>query len=190
MVGELTGERLEVLPSQILSWEQFSRIHPDGATLSRDTGFRRDYGSTPYTGYESNPDSRPFLLEDEPDRTLPPKERVAAIETGEESAVVYPFSRLRDEAPVNDEIDDRPVVVLFDPEVASPLDSSPISERDAVGAAAVFERGVEGRELDFESAQKRKGLTGRSRMGMGMSDAPRRPATQLILSAGFLAGTL
>ena len=150
VVGEQTGTRLEVLPSQILSWQEFRRAHTDGEVLSRDTGFERDYGQNPYTAYDSDPDSAPFLFQGEPDRSLPPKERVAAIRTGERSAVVYPFSRLRDEAPVGDEVDGRAVVVFFDPDVASALDSSVISEGRMVGSAAVFERTAKGRTLEFE----------------------------------------
>jgi hypothetical protein len=151
VVGELTGERLDVLPSQILSWEELQRLHPEAAVLSTDTGFERDYGTNPYAAYDRNPNSQPFLFEGEPDRSLSPKERVAAIETGDDSAVVYPFSRLADEAPINDEIDGEPVVVFFDPEVASALDTAVISEGRDVGAAAVFERRVAGRMLDFQS---------------------------------------
>ncbi len=150
VVGELTGTKLRVLPSQILSWAEFERAHPNGRVLSRDTGVDRAYGTNPYTEYDSNPDSRPLLFRGKPDRSLPPKERVAAIRTGERSGVVYPFSRLRREAPVNDEIDGRPVVVLYDPDVASALDSSLISEGRDVGSAAVFERTARERTLDFE----------------------------------------
>ena len=151
VVGKLTGTKLEVLPSQILAWDQFQRLHPGGRVLSRETGFNRNYGSNPYTGYDSDPDSQPFLLEGEADPSLPPKERVAAIQTGDGSAVVYPFSRLADEAPINDEIDGRLVAVFFDPNVASALDSSAISAGRDVGAAAVFERLAGARTLDFEA---------------------------------------
>jgi hypothetical protein len=149
VVGELTGERLEVLPSQILSFEQLRQLHPDARLLSRDTGFARDYGTNPYAAYESDPDSRPFLLQGEPDRSLPPKERVAAVKTGDRSAVVYPFSRLAREAPVNDELAGEPAVVLYDPDVASALDASQISSGRSVGGAAVFSRFVDGRTLTF-----------------------------------------
>jgi hypothetical protein len=149
VVGELTGARLEVVPSQILTWEAFQSLHPDGEVLSRDTGFDRDYGSNPYAGYDTEPDSQPFLFEGEPDRSLPPKERVAAIRTGSGSAVVYPFSRLADEAPVNDQVDGEPVVIFFDPEVTSALDGALISAGREVGAAAVFGRVAEGRAIEF-----------------------------------------
>jgi hypothetical protein len=149
VVGELTGQRLEVLPSQVLSWEEFQRLHPDAEVLSRDTGFARDYGANPYTAYDSDPSSQPFLFQGEPDDSLPPKERVAAVQTGDRSAVVYPFSRLRREAPINDEVGGEPAVVFFDPEVASALDSFQVSSGRSVGAAAVFSRRAGGRTLTF-----------------------------------------
>jgi hypothetical protein len=155
VVGELTGTRLELLPSRILSWRALRRSHPEAEVLSPDTGFDRDYGSNPYTGYDSDPNAQPFLLEGEPDRSLPPMERVAAIKTGERSAVVYPFSRLSSEAPINDEVDGRPMVVLFDPNVASALDASLISEGRNVGAAAVFERRLGQRTLEFRARTDR-----------------------------------
>jgi hypothetical protein len=153
VVGELTGERLEVLPSQILAWDEFRRQYPRGEVLSRDTGFDRDYGANPYAAYD-DPGSQPFLLDREVDRSLPPKERVTAVKTGKGSAVVYPFSRLEKEAPINDALGDRPVVVLFDPEVASALDAPSIAGGRSVGAAAVFERTARGRTLEFEAGPK------------------------------------
>jgi hypothetical protein len=149
VVGELTGTKLELVPSQILSWGDLRRSQPDAEVLSRDTGFNRDYGSNPYAGYDSDLDAQPFLLEGEPDRSLPPMERVAAIKTGDRSAVVYPFSRLGEAAPINDAVDGKPAVVFFDSEVASALDASVVSEGRNVGAAAVFERRVGRRTLTF-----------------------------------------
>jgi hypothetical protein len=154
VVGEQAGERLEVLPSQILSWSEVARLYPDAQVLSRDTGFDRDYGSNPYTGYDSDPGSQPFLFRGEPDRSLPPKERVAAIRAGERSAVVYPFSRLAEDAPVNDTVAGTPIVVLFEPDVASALDSSTISSGRSVGAAALFSRALDGRTLVFEAGDE------------------------------------
>lgn len=156
VVGELAGAQLRVLPSQILAWRDFQRLYPDGRVLSTETGFERPYGENPYAGYD-DPKSAPFALESEPDGALPPKERVVAVQTGETSAVVYPFTRLRDEAPVNDfisraaKVRRRPIVVVFDPEVGSALDSESIPEGREVGAAAVFDRRLGGRTLRFDA---------------------------------------
>ncbi len=155
IVGELTGAatRGPVRPRSSPGSSSGAAI-PTGRVLSRETGSNRDYGRNPYVGYD-DPDSQPFLLDGEADSSLPPKERVAAIRTGERSAVVYAYSRLAEEAPMNDEIDARKVVVLFDPDVRSALDTPLISAGRKVGAAAVFERTVDGRPLAFESGPNR-----------------------------------
>jgi Protein of unknown function (DUF3179) len=148
VVGELTGHRLRPLASQILSWRRFRDLHPGGRVLSRDTGVERDYGSTPYVLYEGSND--PYLFGGRIDRTLPATERVAAVPLGPGRAVVYPFSRLRREAPINDAVGTRSIVVFFDPGVASPLDDATISDGERVGAAAVFSRSLDAAKLSFE----------------------------------------
>jgi len=148
VVGELSGERLRTVRSQILSWRQFKRLHPGGSVLSTETGYDRPYGENPYVGYE-RPRSAPFALGGRPDDRLPPKERVVAVRTGPRSAVVYPFSRLRREAPIADAISGRSVVVFFDPSVASALDEAAVAGGRSVGGAAVFGRRAAGRTLSF-----------------------------------------
>jgi hypothetical protein len=152
VVGELTGRRLRPVGSQILPWRGFRRLHPDGRVLSRQTGFDRAYGSTPYVLYERS--NEPYLFRGRIDETLPATERVAAVPLGSGRAVVYPFSRLRLEAPVNDALDGRPIVVFFDPRVASPLDDAMIAEGARVGAAAVFSRSHDGVTLSFEAGTR------------------------------------
>jgi hypothetical protein len=154
VVGELTGKTLEMLPSQTLSFADFRRQFPQGDVLSRDTGFDRDYGTTPYAGYDTVADEQPFLLEEEADDRLPAKSRVTAVFDGEQ-AVVIPFDRLEDEPAVNERVGNTPVVVFFDPEVASALDEPSIAGARAVGTAAAFERRSGGRRLTFEREGER-----------------------------------
>ena len=153
VVGELTGTRLRALPSQTLSWADFKRRYPRGDVLSRDTGVERDYGSNPYEGYDQ-PGTEPFLLGAKPDDRLPPKERVAAVFAGGETAV-YPFSRLAREAVVNDEVGDSPIVVFYKRGVASALDRESIGASRDVGTAAAFGRRVGERTLTFEEREGR-----------------------------------
>jgi hypothetical protein len=148
VVGDLTGTRLTVLPSQTLSWADFKRIHPGGDVLSRDTGVERNYGSNPYAGYDQ-PDSDPFLFEGEPDDRLPPKERVVAIFAQDETVVV-PFSRLARQPVLQAEAGGRPVVVVYKRGVVSPLDDPSIADSRDVGTAAAFDARLEGRTLSFE----------------------------------------
>ena len=154
VVGELSGERLRTVSSQILSWGQFKRLHPGGRVLSTETGYDRPYGTNPYVGYD-RPDDAPFAFAGRPDGRLPPKERVAAVRTGAQSAVVYPFSLLRRAAPIADRVAGRPVVVFFDPSVASPLDEAAIAGGRSVGSAAVFDRRAAGRTLSFVRGPRR-----------------------------------
>ena len=156
VVGEYTGTGLEVLPTGILSWAEARRTYPDAPVLSRETGADRDYGSSPYPGYDE-PDSDPFLLDEEADGRLPAKTRVTAVSTGKASAVVYPLETIRRQAPLNDRVDGRPIVILHDPAVVSVLDQAGISASREVGASAVFDRRVDGRTLSFE-ADSRPGL--------------------------------
>jgi hypothetical protein len=150
VVGELTGKRLEVLPSQTLSWADFKARHPDGDVLSRDTGHSRDYGRNPYEGYD-DPDSQPFLLEQETDRRLPPKERVVALRE-QDGAVVVPFSRLARDPVMEIERDGSPVVVLYKRGVVSPLDNEAIARSRDVGTAGTFDPRLDGRTLEFDPA--------------------------------------
>jgi len=148
LVGELTGEQLEILPSQTLSWKDFRAKFPAGDVLSRDTGNERDYGRNPYDGYD-RPDEQPFLFDGETDDRLPAKERVAAVFLGDETVVV-PFSRLREEPIAEFEVAGAPVVVLFKAGVASALDDARIAESDDAGTSAAFDRRLDGRTLDFK----------------------------------------
>jgi hypothetical protein len=149
VVGELTGTTLKVLPSQLVSWADFKRLHPGGDVLSRDTGVPRDYGTNPYEGYDQ-PDTAPFLFEGDPDDRLPPKERVIAVFAKRETVVV-PFRRLAREPVLQLEAGDLPVVVFYKRGVTSPLDASSIADSRDVGAAVAFDRRVNGRPLSFES---------------------------------------
>jgi len=152
VVGEMTGAKLTVLPSQTLGWADFKARYPDGDVLSRDTGHRRDYGTNPYEGYEE-PDSEPFLLDRKADRRLAPKERVVAFKHGRRPLVV-PFSRLQ-RAPVAEiEVDGRPVIVLYKRGTVSALDAAAIVDSKDVGTAGAFDRRLDGRTLSFTAAGK------------------------------------
>lgn len=148
VVGKLAGEQLRHLPSSILSWREFKRAHPGGDVLSRDTGHERPYGKSPYSGYEDFDEPTLFHAK-EPDRRLPPKERVLAVFSGGEAAVV-PFSLLRRKPVFNGAAGGTPFVAAFREGVRSPLDRNHIAQSRRVGTATAFDRRVAGRALRFE----------------------------------------
>lgn len=55
IVGEMTGTRLEVLPSDQIKFGDWKKLYPRGEVLSRDTGATRFYGQDPYGDYYTTP---------------------------------------------------------------------------------------------------------------------------------------
>jgi hypothetical protein len=149
IVGELTGRRLTFLPAAIVSWREFKAAYPRGQVLSTDTGHERRYGVNPYAGYD-DADESPFLFNGTPDKRLPPKERVVTVSLGDEDAA-YPFPVLEQLRVVNDTVDGRPVVVLWQKGTVSALDRPAIAGSRDVGAAVVYSPLVDGRRLTFRA---------------------------------------
>jgi hypothetical protein len=152
IVGELTGTKLEFLPSQIVAWGDFKEEYPESEVLSRDTGYRRDYGLNPYRGYDDLDTSSMFPVS-RTDNRLPPKERVAAVEIDGES-VAYPFSELEQERVVNDEVAGTPLAVFWKAGAVSALDSPNIDSSQNVGSIAVYQRIVDGQVLEFTPTEQ------------------------------------
>ena len=89
IVGRYAGEELTRYPADIVSWRDFKAAHPKATVLSRETGYRRDYGHNPYVGYD-HVDRPPFLYQGPPTpEIMPPMARVLTLELGGE-AVAYP----------------------------------------------------------------------------------------------------
>jgi Protein of unknown function (DUF3179) len=148
IVGVYTGTLLDIVPSQVVGFGQFAERYPDGLVMSRDTGYARSYGSNPYTNYDQS--NRPFLFDGEVDPRLPATERVLAGEL-DSAAMAYPFAILAEQIVINDVLGATPVVVFWQPGVASSLDRSTIDESRDIGTAALYERTLaDGRVLDFE----------------------------------------
>ena len=142
IVGVRTGTNLELLPSSIVSWEDFRTSFPDGSVLSRDTGFSRPYGRNPYVGYDDI-NSSPFLFRGEADSRLAAMERVVTVELGEET-VAYPMRFLEESPVVADQIGGQSIVIFFKLGTTSALHGNSIADSRDIGAAAVFRPEVGG----------------------------------------------
>ncbi len=149
IVGAYAGYQLELLPAQIVSWRDFKAAFPDADVLSRDTGYQRNYGRNPYSGYD-RADQSPFLFQGSPDERLLPMERVAALVL-DGQPLAFPFLTLEGERAVNYTADGRDIVVLFQPGTASALDQSRIADSRDVGSVGVFEAALDGQTLAFRA---------------------------------------
>ena len=150
IVGELLDQRLTILPSFLVSWEDFKEAYPDGRVLSRDTGHRRQYGRNPYELYDRQ---NPFLFRGEPDRRLRPLDRVVVVEDGEE-AVAFPLAVLENEPVVYFPFGDGEIVVFFQFGANSALDDARVADGRDVGAAAVYLPEVNGQPLTFTAVEE------------------------------------
>jgi hypothetical protein len=149
IVGGLTGTQLTVLPAAIVSWDVFRTAHPEGAVLSRDTGFTRSYGTNPYAGYDQA-NTQPFLFDGSPDGRLAPKEHVVTVSLDGED-VAYPYAILKRRRVVHDTVGGTPIVVLYRPGTSSSLDSGTVADGFDLGSSGVFRPEVDGRRLTFHA---------------------------------------
>ena len=150
LVGDYTGLKLVILPSQIVAWGDFAEQYPDGKVLSRETGHNRDYGRNPYAGYD-DVNTSPFLFDGDLDGRLPATSRVAAVEV-DGIWVAYPFSALQDAGVVNDVVGEVPLVVFWKPGTVSALDRASYDDARDVGSTSVFSRHLGGQVLTFRPA--------------------------------------
>jgi hypothetical protein len=152
IVGDLTGAKLEFLPSQLIGLDQFAEAYPDGQVLSRDTGHGRDYGRNPYVGYDAI-DQQPFLFDGVTDGRMAPKARVVTLgEQDSTSPISIPYSELRQAGVANVDFEGQPVVAMWAPGALSALDQGYIDDSEDVGATGVFSADVDGQTLTFSRA--------------------------------------
>ena len=149
IVGTFAGERLDILPAAIVSFADFRTANPEGAVLSRDTGFSRAYGQNPYAGYD-RADRPPFLFSGDTDGRLLPKERVVAI-TIDDVDAAFPLTILKEEKVINYDVNGQDLVVFFKSGTTSALDKSSIKLSRDVGATGVFDPNLDGQKLTFRA---------------------------------------
>ena len=152
VVGHYAGARLEPIPVQTLSFEQFNARYPDGLVLSRDTGVSRDYGTNPYIGYDEE-SSGPIsgFFQGEVDPRLEPKARVVGIVRNGDA---YAATLEPDETSSVHEVDigDETLVIFHRPGLASALDRASVAAGREVGQTGVFvPRSADGESLTFSA---------------------------------------
>lgn len=151
VAGEYAGGRLARFPMLMLSFDEARRVAPQARVLSRETGHRRAYGRNPYAGYDTA--AEPFLYRGPTvNGEFDPMTRVLMVEAGGvQDAFSYPD--LEREGVVQRRIGGEPIVVLYAPEAASPLDDSTVAGGRTVGSANAFSAVVAGRTLTFEQVR-------------------------------------
>ncbi|OZG75505.1 hypothetical protein BTA51_01635 [Hahella sp. CCB-MM4] len=110
--GPMKGARLELIPVQHTTWADWKQRYPDSQVLSLDTGHQRNYGQTPYPGYQES--KYVYFPVTVMDRRYHPKELVLGVELNGKSKV-YPFMELyKGPAVFDDVVGGQAIRVEFD----------------------------------------------------------------------------
>ncbi|MDZ7807256.1 MAG: DUF3179 domain-containing protein [Gracilimonas sp.] len=147
IVGKYTGKTLKILPSQIMSFKQFSETYPNGKILSKETGYNRSYGQNPYAGYD-NVNNTPFFMNEPQDGRLKPMQKVIGIQL-DSLQKAYPYSVTKDKIVINDDIGQKPVVIFHTKGARSAMDAARISQSRKDGTTGAFSRVVDDQILTF-----------------------------------------
>lgn len=154
IVGTLEGAELSVIPSLVISVEEFFNRYPNGKILSKKTGVpnaEESYGINYYKNYD-DPNNKPyerFFSTDEVDPRLPAMERIVDIRSNGEFKV-YPFSAVKKNGVINDQFNGKNVVLFYQPGTLSVLDEKEIKNSKDVGMVTVFKPYVDGQFLKFK----------------------------------------
>ena len=154
LVGALAGAELEVIPSLVISVEEFFQRYPNGQILSPETGIagaERSYGQNPYVSYD-DPKGSPysaFIDKEMVDKRLPPMERVVDVES-KGKRKIYPFSAIAAQGVINDTFNGKHVVIFYKPGTVSVLDEREVSKSRGVGSATLFNAVLDGQKLFFQ----------------------------------------
>ncbi len=153
LVGELAGVKLDVIPSLVLSVEDFFSRYPNGKILSPETGTasQKRYGTNPYKNYDNefNKPYERYFNHTKLDTRLSPMERLIDVE-GSDGYKIYPFSVIAKEGVINDFYDGRNIVIFYKKGTVSILDKKEIAKSKDIGSATVFSSELEDRILTFE----------------------------------------
>lgn len=154
VAGRFAGAELAILPSLIISVNEFFERYPKGQILSTQTGYEKSmerYGTNPYTHYDSiskNPYSR-FFEAEKVDGRLPAMERVIDIQH-EGKYKIYPFTAIAEQEVINDQFFSKQVVIFYQSGTVSNMDKADISASKNVGSATVFDPHINGQLLSFK----------------------------------------
>lgn len=156
IVGQLTNKLLDILPSKVLSVEEFFNEYPKGQILAKSNPESETlitaYGKNPYEKYDDLK-RESFRHWGAIDDRLPPTERVVHVDVDGYNKL-YPWSTLQKKGVINDEFHDEHFVIFYKDGVVSVLDESEIKESKDVGTAVVLAPWIDGRIVTFKKVGK------------------------------------
>ncbi len=157
LVGKLAGAELTIIPSMVISVNDFFERFPEGKILSpnMETSAKKNYGKNPYIGYDrkNNLPYASFFNLKKIDSRLAPMERIISVE-GKSGYKLYPFSAISKKGIINDSYDGKNIVLFYRKKTVSVLDKSNIRGSKLIGSATVFLSNLEGEQLEFKKKKE------------------------------------
>jgi hypothetical protein len=150
VIGLLAGTQLNEIASPLLAWSDFRAAYPTGLVMDwTRTGYVRDYGRSPYAGYD-DPDSFPDLFRGDVDIRAAAMRRVVGISVSG-SSLAYPLDLLQSGPGSVAEVDvgGQDLVIFWKGGQASALDDRTLAAGRDVGSVGVFVPDVDGKTLSF-----------------------------------------
>lgn len=142
IVGDMTGETLDIVPSRLESWRNFKNRAPDGLVLVPEDPASRAYGANPYVGYDTLP--QPFLYRGDLPDGIPPLARVLSLEDRKQA---WSLEYLRQKGEISL---DNGIIIRWTPGQTSALDHSDITKSRDIGNVTVRQTDAGGtRDLPY-----------------------------------------
>ena len=107
--GDLIGRKVELVPLVETTWQTWKTIYPNTKVVSRNTGFSRTYGTSPYGDYNTN--NNRFLFPVAKDNRLPLKERIHTI-LKNNKAKAYTFTSFENNNIIRDTFENEEYLIV------------------------------------------------------------------------------
>ena len=117
VAGPASGNKLEMLPTELCTWGSWKARHPGTSVLTPDTGFDRDYNQDPYAAYQRSGNLM-FPVSAQSD-ALPPKSRVLGLEINGQFKA-YPLQWLKKKKKVVETFAGKQVQIEWDAKAKAP----------------------------------------------------------------------
>lgn len=114
VVGEMTGTKLAVLPSDMIRFGDFRKKHPAGEVLSRDTGATRFYGRDPYGDYYTTPGT--YFPVKNKDSRLEEKDFILGIVVDDKAKAYYPPA-IKQKVQIEDKFAGKTIVAKYEADI-------------------------------------------------------------------------
>lgn len=110
--GPLINEKLTLVVLEHTTWENWKKRHENTLVLSTETGYRRDYSRTPYSGYEKRKET--YFPVNNKNEEFHPKETILGLEV-DGKFKAYPFSELKKvKGIIKDKFNQKDIYIEYD----------------------------------------------------------------------------